>query len=81
MKKSYKISRQVYNKRFFDPASIEDLVAVKSFLKHGTWDTGCPFALDWPHTNLPDQIKTQIVEYWLDKVIAEQRRKNALVKK
>ena len=81
MKKVYKVSRQIYNKRFFDPSSTVDLEAAREFLKHGQWPKGCPFVVDWPYTNMPDLIKTEIVNHYLDRIIAEKNSKIARIKK
>lgn len=80
MKKSYKVSRQIYNKRFFDPSSSEDLAEARDFLKHGQWTAGCPFVVDWPYTNVPDMVKTEIVNHYLDRIIAEKNSKIRKIK-
>ena len=79
--KNFKVSRAIYNKRFFDADSLEDLRLAKEFLKTGQWPAGCPFALDWPYTNMPDLIKTEIVKRHIDGIIAEKTSKKYLVKK
>lgn len=81
MKKPYKVSRQVYNKRFFDPSSSADLELARDFLKTGHWPEGCPFVADWPYTNIPDLIKTEIVKHYLDRIIAEKNSKVYRMKK
>ena len=80
MKKSFKVSRAIYNKRFFDPSSSTDLLEAKGFLKHGQWENGCPFVVDWPYTNVPDMIKTEIVNHYLDRIIAEKNSKIRKIK-
>jgi len=79
--KPFKVSRAVYNKRFFDPTSVGDLKLAKEFLATGQWPVGCPFVLDWPYTNMPDLIKTEIVKHHIDSIIAEKSRKTHRIKK
>ncbi len=79
--KPFKVSRAVYNKRFFDATSATDLKLAKEFLDKGQWPAGCPFVLDWPYTNMPDLIKTEIVKHHINSIIAEKSRKIHLFKK
>lgn len=77
-----KVSRRIYNKRFFDPRNTEDLKLALSFIREGRWlGEGCPFEYDWPYTNVPDMIKTEVLLHYLPKIIAEKTSKKSVVKK
>lgn len=76
MKTPYKVSRQVYNKRFFDPNSRTDLKLARDFLENGQWPAGCPFVVDWPYTNVPDLIKTEIIKSHIDMIIKLTKEKS-----
>ena len=57
-------------KRKFDPTSPEDLKAFQDFYKTKKWTPYCPFILDWPYDNVPDMIKSKLVDTYLDKIVA-----------
>lgn len=71
--KRYRVSRQLYSKRFFDASSAEDLQLAQDFIKTGKWTDGCPFVESWPYTNVPDMIKTEVLLTYLPKIIKEKR--------
>ena len=73
IKDHYRVSRQVYAKRFFDAKSPEDLQLAYEFVLTGKWADGCPFVESWPYTNVPDMIKTEIMLHHLPKIIRDQR--------
>lgn len=67
-----KVSRRIYNKRFFDPTKADDLELALCYIRTGRWTgDGCPFVHDWPYTNVPDMIKTELLLHYLPKIIAE----------
>lgn len=70
-----KVSRRIYNKRFFDPSKADDLEIALSYVKTGRWPgDGCPFIPDWPYTNVPDMIKTELLLHYLPKIITEKNK-------
>lgn len=71
----YRVSKCVYNKRVFDANNIEDLQAALDFVKTGRWKDGCPFIEDWPYTNIPDMIKTEVILKHLPAIIKQKRSK------
>lgn len=73
----YRVSRQVYSKRFFDPNKPEDLQLAYKFIKTGRWEDGCPFVESWPYTNIPDMIKTEVILKYLPSIIKEKKKKKS----
>lgn len=56
------LESRLNKKRFFNPASNEDMLVVKKFIKIGGWGaTCCPFYLEYPYKNIPDMIRDKIV--------------------
>jgi hypothetical protein len=72
--KHYRVSRQLYTKRFFDANNPEDLKLAYDFIKTGKWTNGCPFVEDWPYTNVPDMIKTEVILKHLPAIIKQKRK-------
>jgi hypothetical protein len=71
--KHYRVSRQVYSKRFFDANNPVDLQLAYDFIQTGKWKDGCPFVESWPYTTVPDMIKTEVILKYLPKIIKEKR--------
>jgi hypothetical protein len=69
----YRVSRQIYAKRFFNPNDPVDLQLAYEFIQTGKWKDRCPFVESWPYTNVPDMIKTEVLLKYLPKIIKEQR--------
>lgn len=72
---------QVHTKRFFDASKPEDLQEALEFVKTGRWTNCCPFVVDWPYTNVPDMIKTEVLLKYLPGIIKETRSKKATSKR
>lgn len=66
---SYRVSGAYWTKREFDATSKEDLNEYKYFLQNDHWKNGCPFFVEWPHTNVVSMIEHKIVEKHLDTII------------
>ena len=68
-----KVSRRIYNKRFFDHTKLVDLEIALQYLRTGRWEDYCPFVPDWPYTTVPDMIKTEVLLHYLPKIIKEKK--------
>lgn len=55
-------------RRKFNPAKREDLIELSYFKKNNKWKNGCPFVLEWPHTEIVSMCHTKYADYMLDKV-------------
>ncbi|WP_396189379.1 hypothetical protein [Flavobacterium sp.] len=66
---SYRVSGAFWAKRHFDATSKEDLTEYRHFLKTTHWKNGCPFVVEWPHTNAISMIEHKIVEQHIDALI------------
>lgn len=65
MKREYILKEKA--KRTFNVKDKKDLDAYKKFLVSGGWGTeGCPFSLEYPHTNIPYMIQEKIVKNLLN---------------
>jgi len=40
------------HRRQFDPSSKKDLQELFYFRKNAKWKNGCPFLLEWPHSDI-----------------------------
>lgn len=56
-------------KRNFDPNSKEDLLEFGYFLDNNKWRIPCPFNLEWPFLNIPEMIKSKIVNTHIKKIV------------
>lgn len=66
---SYRVSGTHWQKRNFNPTDVEDLAEYKHFLQKTSWKNGCPFVVEWPHTNVISMIEHKIVERHIDAII------------
>lgn len=71
---SYRVSGTHWAKRHFDPTSAEDLQEYKYFLLNTHWKDGCPFVLEWPHTNVISMIEHMIVERHINAIIKHEAK-------
>jgi len=55
-------------RRFFDPASREDLLEVKFFKNNTKWKTICPFYLEWPFPDIITMCDSKYSDYMLSKL-------------
>lgn len=53
-------------KRFFDIHNPEDISEFKYFMENSRWKTACPFHVRWPHLNVVDMIKDQIIHEYVN---------------
>jgi hypothetical protein len=61
-----KLDEAVRQRRYFDVSSALDIKLVKSFFIKSAWgNTGCPFLLEEPFTNIPDMIRYKITNVFL----------------
>jgi hypothetical protein len=65
-----KLSHVIWQKRFFDPSSKQDIAEYRYFLKNHRWKNNCPFILEWPHLMVTDMVRTQLIDYYIE-VMAE----------
>lgn len=53
-----------FTKRIFNPLSRKDLAVYKNFIVKGSWGVnGCPFVLEFPHTELPAMVSKKIAAH------------------
>jgi len=52
-------------KRKFNPSDLHDLLEYKYFKNKGTWQSSCPFVLEWPYVNVPMMLDDLIVNHYL----------------
>jgi hypothetical protein len=61
-----KLSQEMFARRTtFNPKSKEHLKQYKYFVEHNSWETVCPFWLEWPYLSIPDMIKDKMVKSML----------------
>lgn len=61
-----KLDEAVNQRRYFSIDSPLDLKIAKNFLINSAWgNTGCPFFLEEPFTNIPDMIRYKITNVFL----------------
>ena len=41
----------------------------RDYLHSSSWKNGCPFALEWPYTDIPKMISDAIINEHLDQII------------
>jgi hypothetical protein len=63
--RKFKLSHHVWQRRFFDATSKEDVKEYAHFLKYSQWKSNCPFILEWPYLTITDMVKDKLVEHWL----------------
>ena len=52
-------------RRQFDPSRDEDLEEFSYFQKNHRWREGCPFFLEWPHTDVVSMCKDKYINHML----------------
>lgn len=55
-------------RRTFDPASKEDQLELKYYMKNQKWKNGCPFFSEYPWEDIPAMCKDKYAGYMLMKV-------------
>jgi hypothetical protein len=71
------VTKQLYNKRHFNVRDPKDLREYQKFLKTSSWGkNGCPFVVEYPYTNIPDMIKTEVLNHYLGTVITVLEKKS-----
>lgn len=55
-------------RRKFDPSKVEDLKALRHYMKTNTWKDGCPFYLEWPFQDIITMCQTKYTRYMLNKL-------------
>jgi hypothetical protein len=60
------LSDYALRRRKFDPSKVEDLKALRHFMKTSSWkDGGCPFYLEWPYQDVVSMCQTKYTAYML----------------
>jgi hypothetical protein len=54
------------NKRIFDIHSPDDISEFQYFLENNRWKNTCPFHVRWPHLNVVDMIKNEIIHEFVN---------------
>ena len=67
--KGFRLSHHVWQKRYFDPYSKEDITEYKYFLDNNRWKNRCPFMLEWPHLTITDMIRTRLIEAHINRMM------------
>ncbi len=67
----FKLSHVIWEKRYFDSNSKEDILEYKYFLDKGRWKVRCPFILEWPYLTITDMIRTQLIETHIDRMLKD----------
>lgn len=62
---NYRVSGAYWGKRNFDPAKKADLEEFRYFINNSHWREGCPFVVEWPHTNVVAMIQDRISRHCL----------------
>ena len=52
-------------RRYFDPSQRDELVEFKFFKENFRWRDGCPFYLEWPHSDIVSMCDSKYAEYML----------------
>lgn len=55
-------------RRKFDPSKVEDLKALRHYMKTNAWKDGCPFYLEWPFQDIITMCQTKYTRYMLNKL-------------
>jgi hypothetical protein len=55
------IVQQKLNKRIFDIHNPDDVDEFRYFMENSRWKDTCPFHVRWPHLNVVDMIKDEII--------------------
>ena len=66
---NYRVSGVYFAKRNFDPAKKADLEEFRYFINNTHWKEGCPFVVEWPHTNVVAMIQDKISRHCLANLI------------
>jgi len=67
--KPFRLSHTLWEKRYFDPYSKEDVKEYKLFLERNSWHKGCPFHLEWPYLTITEMIKSKLINAHLESMI------------
>ena len=74
-REKFLVSRPNWHLREFDSTSAADLTAYQQYLENQSWDTGCPFYLEWPYHDIPRMIEHKIVARYLEDLIRVAKKK------
>ena len=66
----FKLSHVVWNKRYFNPYSKEDVKEYKHFLDENSWNTGCQFYLEWPYLTITEMIRSKLINAHIESMIS-----------
>ena len=66
---NYRVSGTHWQKRNFNPAKKADLEEFRYFVDHSHWKEGCPFVVEWPHTNVIAMVQDKIAKHHLGALI------------
>ncbi len=64
------LANVVKPRRKFNPADKNDLAELKHFRQTGTWETSCPFELEFPYIEIPAMCNSKCADFLLDKIKA-----------
>jgi hypothetical protein len=67
----FKLSHVIWEKRYFDANSKNDIAMYKYFLENGRWKERCPFILEWPHLTITDMIRTQLIDVHINRMLKD----------
>jgi len=59
------LHRYSQRRRYFDPSKREDLEEFKHFKVNFKWLDGCPFYLEWPHSDVVSMCDSKYADYML----------------
>ena len=60
------IEQQKLNKRIFDIHNSDDISEFQYFMENNRWKNTCPFHVIWPHLNVVDMIKDEIIHEFVN---------------
>ena len=73
VKDDFRLSHQVWQKRYFDPFKKEDLTEYRHFLRNKRWTKNCPFILEWPFLTITDMIRTKLINTYIDDLVEKSK--------
>ena len=65
---NYRVSGAYFAKRYFNPVNKDDLEEFRYFMTKGHWREGCPFILEWPHTNVVNMMQDQVTRHYIGSI-------------
>ena len=66
---NFKLSHVIWNKRYFNPNSKEDIQDYKYFMDNRRWKNRCPFILEWPYLTVTEMIRSKLIDTHIGSII------------